>query len=235
MVMNAVFGNWIRDFIALIYPRNCAGCEQTLSKGEKILCTICKYELPKTGHFQNNQNPLIRKFYGRIKMEYAIAYLHFHKQGITQNILHHFKYQNQPEIGQELGEWFGIDLVEAGLVNIWDVVVPVPLHPTKEKRRGYNQSNFFALGIAAALNIPCSTTSVARIRRSETQTNKTREERWDNVEGIFKVINPEGIKDLHVLLVDDVVTTGATLESCGASILSGGAKKLSVATLAIAH
>lgn len=233
--MKGGFPNLFRDFVALIYPRNCAGCGQALSKGEEILCTICKYEIPRTNYHKNNQNQFFLKFAGRIRIEFAIAFLHFHKKGITQQLLHNFKYRNQPEIGEKIGEWFGSDLVEAGFGNEWDMVLPVPLHQSKEKRRGYNQSNYFAKGLGSVLGIPAPFNKLQRTKASETQTNKSRGERWMNVEGIFKVLDSRNLKDKHVLLVDDVVTTGSTLESCGQAILDGGAGKLSLATLAIAH
>jgi len=233
--LKAGFTSWIRDLVALIYPRNCAGCGQSLSKGEDLLCTICKYEMPKTRHHGNRQNAFIQKFYGRIKVEYALAYLHFHKQGITQQVLHNYKYQNQPEVGLKMGEWFGVDLLNSGIIDTWDIILPIPLHKSKEKRRGYNQSNYLAEGLSNSLDIPYSFDTVIRNRKSETQTHKSKQERWENVEGIFDIKDAQEIEGKHVLLVDDVVTTGATLESCGHTLLSAGAQKLSFATLAIAQ
>lgn len=191
--------------------------------------------MPKTNYAENSQNAFMQKFYGRLKLEFAISYLHFYKEGITQQILHNIKYRGQPEIGEKLGEWFGRELSESGLADTWDTVIPIPLHISKEKRRGYNQSNYLASGIASAMEIEKAFHAVVRSRKSETQTRKTRQERWENVEGIFEVRKVEQILGKHVLLVDDVVTTGATLESCGRAILDAGADKLSLATLAIAH
>ena len=233
--MKAFLSDWLWDFVSLIYPRNCAGCERSLGKGEDLLCTICKFEIPKTGHQQNVQNIFMQKLYGRIKVEYAIAYLHFHKEGITQHVLHNFKYRSQPEIGEKLGEWFGSDLINSGFNGTWDLVIPIPLHRSKEKKRGYNQSNYFAAGLGKTLKIPHSYDTVIRPKKSETQTHKSKQERWENVEGIFKVQKPKFIAGKHILLVDDVVTTGATLESCGHTLMEAGISKLSVATLAIAH
>ena len=177
----------------------------------------------------------MRKFYARIELSSAMAYLHFYKSGITQRILHNFKYNHQPEIGEKLGEWYGNDLIRDGIGTEWDIVIPIPLHASKEKLRGYNQSNYFARGLAKSLEKEYSLNSVIRNKKSETQTHKTRQQRWKNVEGIFKVVAPKKLRDKHVLLVDDVVTTGATLESCGNAILNSGARSLSLATLAIAH
>lgn len=177
----------------------------------------------------------MQKFYGRIKVEYALAYLHFHKEGITQQVLHNFKYRNQPEVGQKMGEWFGVHLLDSGITDTWDIILPIPLHKSKEKLRGYNQSNYFAEGLSNSLDISCSFDIIIRNRKSETQTHKSKQERWENVEGIFDIKNPQAIEGKHVLLIDDVVTTGATLESCGHTLLSAGANKLSFATLAIAQ
>ena len=218
----------------MIFPKNCVGCGRSLGRGEDILCTICKYELPKTSLLKQ-VNAFETKFHGRISIKSALAFLHFHKEGMVQSILHNFKYRDQPEIGLAIGEWFGKDLVEADLANEWDLVIPVPLHRSREKRRGYNQSNHFAQGLGAALDLPVALDAVIRKKRSESQTHKSRQERWENVEGIFEVRKPELVQGKHVVLVDDVVTTGATLESCGHALLQAGAKDLSFATLAIAH
>ena len=225
----------IRDFLSLVYPRNCAGCGKSLARGEELLCTICKYEMPQTGYEKNSQNAFARKFYGRIRIEFAISYLHFHKSGITQQILHNLKYRNQPEVGEKFGEWFAISLMESGHSGTWDMVLPIPLYISKEKKRGYNQSNFLAAGLGRTLGVPYSFNTLRRKENSETQTRKSREERWKNVDGIFEVLKPVNVKGKHILLVDDVVTTGATLESCGHCIMEAGASKISFATLAIAH
>lgn len=210
------------------------GCGRSLGRGEDILCTICKYELPKT-NLLKQVNDFETKFHGRISVKSAFAFLHFHKKGMVQSILHNFKYRNQPEIGLTIGEWFGKDLVEADLANEWDLVIPVPLHRSREKRRGYNQSNHLAQGLGVALDLPVALDAVIRKKRSESQTHKSRQERWENVEGIFEVRKPELVLGKHVVLVDDVVTTGATLESCGHALLEAGTRDLSFATLAIAH
>ncbi len=224
----------VHDFIALIYPQNCPGCGKSLVKGEKVLCTICAYDLPFTNYYRDKLNPLARKLLGRIKLEGAYPYLFFYKSGIVQSILHHFKYGNQPEIGHQLGFWYGEELVNFLQPN-WDLIVPVPLHPLREKRRGYNQSDYFASGLADASGIPWSKKAMVRMVKSETQTHKSKTERWENVRGIFSVAVPKQIEGKHILLVDDVITTGATLESCGTTLLESGAKTLSLASLALAR
>ncbi len=224
----------LHDFIALIYPQNCPGCGKSLVKGEKILCTICRYNLPVTKYYQETQNPLYQKLMGRIKLEGAYPYLFFYKSGIVQSILHHFKYKNQPEIGHQLGIWFGEELVN-NLSPSWDLIIPVPLHPLKEKRRGFNQSDYLASGLSEAVGVPWSKKVVVRRVKSETQTHKTKTERWENVRGIFSVTNTGEVKEKHILLVDDVITTGATLESCGTTLFEAGIKKLSIASIAVAR
>lgn len=223
------------DFFSLIYPVNCPACGKAIAKGETLLCTICRYELPETGYHKVSQNPVVRKFYGRIKFEFAFSYLHFHKSGIVQVILHQFKYRNQPEIGEKLGEWFALDLLDSFSPVPWDVIIPIPLHRSKEKKRGYNQSNYFAAGLSGILDIPWSGKAVIRTTKSETQTHKSKMERWKNVKDIFQASDALLINDKHILLVDDVITTGATLESCGQMLLDAGAAKVSVATLATAR
>lgn len=174
-------------------------------------------------------------FYGRMSIENAFTYLYYYKKGVVQSILHQLKYNGQPEIGEKLGEWFANDLLEVFSPPPWDIIIPIPLHRSREKKRGYNQSAFFASGLSKTLGIPWSKKVVVRIKKSETQTRKSKLERWENVKDIFRVTSKNEIKEKHVLLVDDVVTTGATLESCGKKLLEMDAAKLSIATIAIAR
>ena len=225
----------IYDFLKLIYPVNCPGCGKSLARGEDLLCTVCRYELPVTNFHKTSQNKLNQMFYGRMSIENAFTYLYYYKKGVVQSILHQLKYNGQPEIGEKLGEWFANDLLEVFSPPPWDIIIPIPLHRSREKKRGYNQSAFFASGLSKTLGIPWSKKVVVRIIKSETQTRKSKLERWENVKDIFRVTSKNEIKEKHVLLVDDVVTTGATLESCGKKLLEMDAAKLSIATIAIAR
>lgn len=180
------------------------------------------------------ENELKERFEGKLPIEYAIASLNFLKSGITQKLLHEFKYNHKTEIGELFGRQIGGMLMEQKVVEQIDLILPVPLHPKKERKRGYNQSHYFAKGISEITGIPTRFDILKRIKHSKSQTSKTREMRWKSVEEAFSVIKKAQLKERHILLVDDVVTTGATIEACGIKLLSAGAAKLSLGTLAIA-
>jgi ComF family protein len=146
--------------------------------------------------------------------------------------LHALKYKNKPELGQLLGKVYGAELLECGYGKEFDLVIPVPLHASKKKKRGYNQSEEFGVGLAESWSISCNDTYLKRLYMTETQTKKTRLRRWENVKEVFSLESPEPIKDRRILLVDDVVTTGATLEAAGRALLDGGCKELSIACIA---
>jgi ComF family protein len=165
-------------------------------------------------------------------VESASSYLYFQKKGITQKLLHQLKYKGQKEVGRKLGLYYGYDLKEHLEA---DCIIPIPLHKSRLRTRGYNQSEWFGKGLSEAMEIPMDSGSVVRIRKTETQTRKGRYKRWENVEGIFAVMDPEKLAGCHVLLVDDVVTTGATLEACAQALVAAVADvKISVVTIAVA-
>jgi ComF family protein len=225
----------VSDFISLFFPDYCLGCSRALVKGEEILCTFCIHELPTTDYQFSWENPLIRKFSGRINLKYALAYLKFRKTGIVQHLMHQLKYNNHPEVGIKLGKIFGKELKDAGLQGEFDVIVPVPLHKAKLIKRGYNQSAKFAEGLSCTLAIPVLENISVKTIQTETQTKKNRRERWENVRHSFAIRSPESINRKRILLVDDVVTTGATLEACGQELLSKGCSELSIACIAEAQ
>ncbi len=232
------------DFLSLIFPELCVCCNESLLKGETQICTQCRYDLPITNYHLHRQNALSQRFWGKLPIEYAFAYLKFTKGGKVQKILHDLKYNGNQEVGTMLGRWYGQTLVDAGLTQsdtntvdeaqIFQVILPIPLHQAKLRHRGFNQSDCFAEGLSSTMNIPWHSDVLKRNKATKTQTRKGRMERWQNVENIFEVTAPEVIKDKHVLLVDDVVTTGSTLEACAHSILAAGAAHISIATLAVA-
>jgi ComF family protein len=224
----------IMDFIGLLFPSCCIHCKTGLIKGEEYLCTLCRYKLPKTELHLETSNEMERRFYGIIPLKQAFAYLKFVKSGSAQHLLHQLKYNNQQELGVLLGKWYGSELLDAGKTE-FDLITSVPLHPWKKYKRGYNQADCFARGLSLSMEIEWSGKLLKRNINSQTQTNKSRIRRWKNVDQIFLVNNPEKIKDKNILLVDDVVTTGATLSSCGLQILANGCKSLSLATIAIAQ
>lgn len=224
---------WVDDFTGLFFPRICPGCSSSLYKQETLICTNCRYYLPRTRFHQWRNNPVEMIFWGRVRIEYATAGFYFQKKGRLQKIIHQFKYRGGREIGQELGKLMGQELRGTAFEEVTKVVA-VPLHPSKQKLRGYNQSEYLAKGIAEGLERPVDFHSLQRVVASSTQTRKNRFERWQNVEEIFRVENAASLEQHHILLVDDVITTGATLEACASAVLKVPGARVSIATLAMA-
>ena len=224
---------FLTDFVNLFFPDLCIVCNSQLINQEDLICTKCLYDLPKTNYHKEIDNPVSRLFWGRTKIEFATAYFSFSKGSNYQHMMHKFKYQGNKEIGYVLGKSFGNQLRNSVFEEA-DIVIPVPLHKFKLKKRGYNQSDWIGKGLAEALKIPLDTKSFIRSVVTESQTRKSRFDRWKNVENIFKVTNEENLKGKHILLVDDVVTTGSTLEACTNSLLELENTKVSIATLAVA-
>jgi len=189
--------------------------------------------MPKTGFWNENENPVARIFWGRVYLQNVSSFLHFQKGGRLQNIIHNMKYKNIKEIGTFLGKLYGYELKNIPNSNV-DLIIPVPLHKSKLRKRGYNQSEYIARGISEVLNLPVNTNSIERYIASDSQTRKSRFERWENVKNVFKIVEPQSFIGKHVLLVDDVITTGATLEACARAILEIPGTKVSIATLAFA-
>lgn len=224
----------LRDLISLIFPRICAACGNSLWKNEVVLCTSCNYNLPKTGFHLEDDNPVSRLFWGRVNIEGAGAFLCFNKGGKVQGLIHQLKYKGRRDIGNYLGYRYGHVLLESPLYRSVNYIVPVPLHRKKQSRRGYNQSEQIAIGLSDSMNIPVDILTLQRIKATETQTRKSRIRRWENVKEIFSVTDPDRLKNQHILLVDDVITTGATLESCIITLSSIQGCRISVAALATA-
>ena len=225
---------FFEDFLDLIYPKLCITCDRKLVTQEKYICLHCLSDLPRTKFHPDMENKVAQLFWGRVKVAYATSWLFFRKGSRYQKLVHYLKYKGLKELGEEMGLLFGNELKESPFQQI-DVVVPVPLHPKKLKQRGYNQSEWIARGIAASLSKPLSADNLVREIFTPTQTRKTRFERWQNVEGIFSVKQPARFFRKHVLVIDDVVTTGSTLEAAVVAILQAGAEKVSIATLACAE
>jgi len=210
-------------------------CEDSLTKGEKIICLHCRYHLPLTNYHQLPDNPLERRFMGKVNVKHAWAYLKFTKQGRVQKALHNLKYNGKKKVGELMGIWYGEELKRAGLGVQFDLILPVPLHPSKLRKRGYNQSDTFAEGLSKAMGVEWSPRILLRNTASATQTRKKRLERWKNVERIFEVGDAEQVQNKRILLVDDVITTGATLESCVEVLLEAGSAAVSIAAIAAAQ
>ena len=222
---------YYEDFLALVFPRTCCICRRSLFEFEKQLCKICVSQLPVTHyHLRPEDNELKIKVMGLTKVHRVFSFLRFTKKGVSQRLLHQLKYKNKPELGNLLGSLYGRTLLSTS-GNAWDMVVPVPLHPLKLKKRGYNQSERFAQGLAGALGIP-SLTVLQRTVFTETQTNKSRWQRWENVERVFDKGPEWDVTQKNILLVDDVMTTGATLAACANTLLAAGAQSVDIAVIA---
>jgi ComF family protein len=222
----------LEDFISLFYPRYCRGCFNSLVKGEDLICTQCLLEMPKSHYHLHRDNPFFQKFRGRLPVTHVMTLFKFVKESRVQQVLHALKYKHQPEIGEMLGRIYGQDLVEADYGGRFDLIIPVPLHTSRRKIRGYNQSEEFGKGLAQMLDVPCEDHYMMRSAKTDTQTHKSKLSRWENVNRIFRVTDPEPIAEKRILLVDDVVTTGATLEACGDALLRAGCRELSIACIA---
>ncbi len=227
----------LADFWALFFPRPCLACREPLLAGEAHLCTACRTELPYTDYhlLPPAQNPLARRFWGKLPVHHTLSYLRFLRYGRVQELLHQLKYRGQSQVGNALGQLYGAELAAAGLAREFDLIVPVPLHRRKLARRGYNQAEAFATGLALALPCPSAAHTLRRTEHTASQTRKSRAARWQNVATVFEVAKPEDITGRRILLVDDVLTTGATLEACGAVLLAAGAQAVSIATIACAE
>lgn len=230
--MNSFF-NIFYDLFSLVFPQVCPACGNNLYIQENSICTKCLYELPKTNFHLNKDNEVARLFWGRVKLEAATSYYYFYKGSKFQNIIHQFKYKGQKHIAFNLGKLLGADLKNTSFSEI-EIIHPVPLHYRKLKKRGYNQSEYIARGISESLNKPVITDAVYRATDVQSQTIKSRYDRWENIKDVFKIKNVSKLKNKHILLVDDVVTTGSTLETCASEILKLDSTKVSVATLAFA-
>lgn len=222
------------DFLSLIFPQVCVACEGALYKHEKNLCTICQNQLPRTDFHLDKDNPVAKHFWGKVEIENASAFLYFEKGGRVQSLMHYFKYKNMPEVGAEIGELYGRDLKATKTFSDCDLIIPVPLHPSKLLSRGYNQSEFFATGLSSILGMPTDFINLYRAVKTSSQTKKKAYDRFKNMEDIFRLNTPKELENKHILLVDDVVTTGSTLEACANTILKIPGTKISIATMAYA-
>ena len=231
--MSFLYDFW-DDFISLLFPRLCYACGNHLLRNENLICTECYVVIPRTNYHCVEDNPVAQLFWGRCLIEKAAAFSYYNKGSRIRNLIHNLKYKGIREIGYELGKIYGVSLKASGFTNDIDLIIPVPLHPVRKRIRGFNQSESISIGIADAACLPVDIKSLVRTMVSATQTKRSRYERWTNVEGIFKVIDPQTILGKHVLLVDDVITTGSTIESCTNELLKFEGVKVSVVALAFA-
>lgn len=224
----------VSDLASLVFPDVCPVCGSMMSDGERFVCTACRYRIPLTGFCREADNPMWRKFWGLVPVERAAALYWFIDGSDWRRLIHDFKYGGRWILAVRIGRWLGAELAAGGLYGDVDVVVPVPLHWRKRISRGYNQSEYIAEGVAHSLGVPCDFRSVRRRVNNPSQTQQRHGDRWGNVDGIFAVRHPQRLRGKHVLLVDDVFTTGATVISCAETIFAacGGDVRVSVATVA---
>lgn len=223
-----------QGLLHMFFPRLCLSCDEPLVRGEDLVCSNCLYQIGRTNYHMDEANPVAQLFYGRIDIEFGTSYFQFDKGGIFQKLMHQLKYKDMSEVGDMLGKHLGMGLKASPYLPPLDVIIPVPLHPKKEKKRGYNQSYHIALGIAEVMNVAVDKRSLRRVVYKGSQTQLSREKRWENVADNFKV-KGASLTGKHVLLVDDVLTTGATIEACYNALKEVEGIRVSVATLARAQ
>lgn len=216
----------------LLFPRICNGCQAKLLKNESILCATCRHQLPLACFHKTNDPFMKQIFYGRFHLENATALIQFQKKGITQELLHNLKYRGQESISGFLGRWLGAELANLDAYKEMDLIIPVPLHKSRKRKRGYNQVSGFGKALGKALNIPYREDILIKISRTDSQVFKKRMSRFES-NALFTLTDPSVIKNKHILLVDDIVTTGATLEKCALELLKEPNVKISIATMAI--
>ncbi len=223
---------FFKDLYYVLFPERCVSCEETLLDSEKILCTHCLHDTPFAGFTDVEGNSVEKSFYGRVPIQSATALLLFYKKGRVQQLIHQLKYKGNQEIGAYFGAWLGCELQNSKRFKAIDFVLPIPLHPKKLKQRGYNQVARFGRTIANAIGARYVDDKLIKVTSTVSQTHKHRTERVKNMNEIFTLIDLNCFENKHVLLVDDVITTGATLEVCCNELLKTKAIKISIATLA---
>ncbi len=230
--MRNLIQTFIDSFNQIIFPHTCLGCSSDILLKDELLCVKCNNELPYTGFIENSPNPIEKIFYGRLAIEKAFSSFFFTKDSLVQHLIVQLKYKGNKEAGYYLGKLLGLELKKSVLYQDIDAIIPLPLNEKKEFKRGYNQAAMICEGIYEVWQKPILNKAIKRIVFTETQTHENRIQRWQNMEGVFNVIDEDALKNKHILLVDDVITTGATLESCGNEILKISGTKLSIATVA---
>jgi ComF family protein len=230
--MSYLYDLW-EDFISLLLPRLCHACGDHLLRNEHLICTQCFISIPRTNYHLTTGNPVEQLFWGRCRITRAAAFSFYTRGSRIRRLIHRLKYDGLKEIGFELGKIYGLALKNSEFMNDIDLIIPVPLHKSRQRSRGFNQSECIAEGIAEVTGYQVDINTLVRIRSSDTQTKRSRYERWMNVEGIFTVADPQKIVGRHILLVDDVITTGSTLDACASELLKTEDVKVSIAALAV--
>lgn len=229
--MGYIYDLW-DDFISLLFPRLCYGCGNHLLRNENLICTECYILIPRTNYHLKSDNPVAQLFWGRCLIEKAAAFSFYTRDSRIRKLIHQLKYKGIREIGIELGRIYALSLRSSEFLDGIDIIIPVPLHPSKKRKRGFNQSEMICIGISDITGLKTDTGLLVRRSMTKTQTKKSRYDRWTNVEGIFQVTDPMVLRDKHILIVDDVITTGSTIEACVNELLNIENVKVSVAALA---
>lgn len=231
-----MLGSITHSLKALIFDSGCMICGKHCDASLHGICIECRYTIPLTYYWHDEENPVKEHFAGIVPIEHGSSFFFFQEGSIWRKAIHQFKYGGRWKIARELGRWYGSELKESGLYNDIDIVIPVPLHPLKQLKRTYNQSAYIAEGIAKSLGIKVNHRAVRRRRNNPPQANCSFGQRWENVDALFKVVSSKSLAGKHILLVDDVLTTGATISSCALTILQSAPDcRISVATLATTH
>lgn len=226
-----LLSNVKESVLHLLFPHVCESCGTDVIHPNNFLCLRCHADLPRTDFHLYPSNPVEKIFWGRLPLTSATAQYYFTKGSKMQNLMHGLKYKGNKELGLYLGRLMGNAFAESNRFRFIDALVPLPLFPSKEKKRGYNQATVLCEGITEVLDKPILKDVIIRTTHTDSQTKKNRVQRWANMEGRFELVNPGSIKDKHILLIDDVITTGATLEACGAELVNAENVRLSIATL----
>ncbi|ESU21849.1 amidophosphoribosyltransferase [Flavobacterium cauense R2A-7] len=225
----------IKNLINLLFPKLCLGCESLLRNNEPVICAACRHDLPFTNHLTVKDNETFKKFYGRLPVHHASSIVYFHKKGLVQELIHKLKYKGAQEIGTYFGQLYGSELTTLQSAETFDTIIPVPLHAKKHHERGYNQVTSFGQALSELIGIPLNENLLIRNRYSNTQTQKNLLGRTEINTNLFDVTFSEKDHNKHFLLIDDVITSGSTLEACGKALLKIPGAKLSIVTIAFAH
>ncbi|RWW99614.1 ComF family protein [Flavobacterium cerinum] len=224
-----------KALLNILFPKACSGCSRVLLESEDLVCTHCRHDMPFTQHYLDTQNETYKKFYGRLPVEHASSVVYFHKKGIVQELIHNLKYKGKKEIGALIGKWYVQDIKDIEVLQSVTEVVPVPLHKKKLRQRGYNQVAGFGKALADGLGAKYNDDLLLRTTYNKTQTKKNITARAEIISNSFDITPTDADKNKHFLLVDDVITTGATLEACGRALLKIPGARVSIVTIAYAH
>jgi ComF family protein len=224
----------VKNLLNLFFPKVCEACNNVLIDNELLICTNCRHQLPVTNFHFDDSETVKKIVYGRVKLENATALLHFSKKGIVQQLLHNLKYRGHEDISGFFGKWLGAELSTIKAYDAIDIVIPVPLYKIKLRKRGYNQVTQFGKEIAKAINADYNDTVLVKSKATKTQVFKGRLTRWNTDGASFNITENNSLKGKHILLVDDIITTGSTVETCAMVLLKIDNIKLSLATMAIA-